>query len=79
MIFILTHHAKERLKKRWIPDPNDVNPREMKTNHLKQLNRAQFSRKCKIYVFANYMYVCKKDNDRVVLITAYKFKNINIK
>lgn len=75
MTFILTDHAKARLKKRWIPDPNLVSARQLRTKDLKKLGLIRIQKKNLIFSFENYLYICLKDDVRVVVITAYKYYN----
>lgn len=75
MTFILTQHAKERLKKRWIPDPNDVETKQLRTKDLKKLGLVRIKKNNLIYHWENYLYICLKDGIRVVVITAYKYFN----
>jgi hypothetical protein len=75
MTIILTDHAKERLKKRWIPDPNLVAARQLRNKDLKKLGLIRIKKDNLIFSFENYLYICLKDDIRVVVITAYKYYN----
>jgi hypothetical protein len=80
MEIIITTHAKKRMIERGVPFP-DCGIKKATLNFLKQNNliRRLNNGKCgyvKLEKYDYYFYICMEREKELIIITAYKFKNI---